>query len=154
MEITVKCPSCGAALPVAAASAPSGVRCGRCGREIALGVSQALRDDTAVDVCPVCEGPDFYRRKDFDPKVGLSVVVAGAIVSGIFYWFGQDLIAYGILGSAVLLDLIVYGRLGDVTVCYRCHAEFRGRYPRTAPPFDLHTADALEPEWERKIGRR
>ncbi|SVD96721.1 uncharacterized protein METZ01_LOCUS449575, partial [marine metagenome] len=28
-------------------------------------------------------------------------------------------------------------------VCYRCHTEFRGRYPRTASHFDLHTADEL-----------
>jgi DNA-directed RNA polymerase subunit RPC12/RpoP len=154
VEITLKCPSCGAALPVSAARAPARVRCGRCGREMPLAVSPALRDDAAVDACPLCEGRDFYLRKDFDPKVGLSVVVAGAIVSGIFYWFDQDLIAYGILAAAVLIDVIVYRRLGDVTVCYRCHAEFRGSYPRTAPPFDLHTADVLEPEWERKIGRR
>jgi len=41
-----------------------------------------------------------------------------------------------------------------VTVCYRCHTEFRGAYARTAPSFDLHTADVLELEYERRIGRR
>jgi hypothetical protein len=64
------------------------------------------------------------------------------------------LIAYGILGGAALIDLFVYGRLSDVTVCYRCHSEFRGKYERTAAHFDLHTADVLEQEYERKIGRR
>ena len=81
-------------------------------------------------------------------------MIAGALVSAAFYWFGFDLIAYGILGGAALIDLIVYGRLKEITVCYRCHAEFRGAYPRTAPAFDLHTADVLEQEYERKIGRR
>ena len=71
-----------------------------------------------------------------------------------FYWFGRDLIAYSILAVAALVDLIVYGRLGDVTVCYRCHTEFRGTYERTAPHFDLHTADELEQEYERRVGRR
>jgi hypothetical protein len=66
----------------------------------------------------------------------------------------MDLVAYGILAGAALIDLIVYGRLGDVTVCYRCHSEFRGKYRRTAKAFDLHTADVLEQEYERKIGRR
>ena len=70
------------------------------------------------------------------------------------YWFGRDIVAYSILASAALIDLIVYGRLKDVTVCYRCHSEFRGAYPRTAPAFDLHTADVLELEYERRIGRR
>ena len=130
------------------------ITCGGCGRAIALSFSDALRADTLVDTCPVCRGADFYIRKDFDPKVGLTVVVIGALVSACFYWFGRDLIAYGILAFAALVDLIVYGRLGDVTVCYRCHSEFRGRYTRTAPYFDLHTADVLEQEYERRIGRR
>jgi hypothetical protein len=102
----------------------------------------------------VCEGTDFYIRKDFDPKVGLTVVMIGALISAVFYWFGRDLVAYGILAGAVLVDLIVYGRLKDVTVCYRCHSEFRGAYRRTAAAFDLHTADVLELEYERRIGRR
>ena len=78
----------------------------------------------------------------------------GGLISAGFYWFGKDLIAYGILGGAALIDLFVYGRLKDVTVCYRCHSEFRGNYARTAKAFDLHTADVLELEYERRIGRR
>ena len=154
MVVTAKCPGCGAALPCHAADPPHAIRCGRCGREVVLAVSDALRADVAVDRCPVCEGGEFYLRKDFDPRVGLAFVVTGAVISGIFYFFDLDLIAYGVLATAVLLDLIIYGQLKDVTVCYRCHAEFRGKYPRTAGAFDLHTADRLEAEWQRKIGRR
>jgi hypothetical protein len=154
VEILAKCPKCDASLPVHAADAPAAIKCGRCRRDIALHVSDAVRDDRAVDRCPVCEGAEFYIRKDFDPKVGLAVVVIGASISAAFYWFGRDLIAYGILASAALIDLFVYGRLKDLTVCYRCHTEFRGAYRRTAPAFDLHTADVLEQEYERRIGRR
>ena len=107
-----------------------------------------------MDRCPVCQGTDFYTRKDFNPQLGLTVVIIGALVSAVFYWFGRDLIAYGILAAAALIDLVVYGRLKEVTVCYRCHSEFRGSYERTAPAFDLHTADVLEVEYERRIGRR
>jgi hypothetical protein len=154
MHITLNCPGCGAKLPVNAAQAPGGVRCGGCSREMVLHVTDGVREDRMVDACPLCLGSDFYVRKDFDPKVGLAIVVIGALISAAFYWFGLDLVAYGILGGAALIDLIIYQRLGDVTVCYRCHAEFRGKYRRTAGHFDLHTADVLEPEWERKIGRR
>ena len=154
MQIVAKCPKCDAGLPVAAAEAPAAIKCGRCGRELTLAFSDAVRADRAVDRCPVCAGTDFYRRKDFDPQVGLAFVIAGAIVSAVFYWFGRDFIAYGILGAAALIDLIVYGRLRDVTVCYRCHTEFRGAYPRTASSFDLHTADVLELEYERRTGKR
>lgn len=154
MTVLVKCPACDAGLPVGAADGPRAVQCGRCGTQIALELSAAVRADQAVDTCPVCAGADFYGRKDFDPTLGLTVVILGASVSAVFYWFGRDLLAYGILGSAALIDLVVYGRLKDLTVCYRCHSEFRGSYPRVARAFDLHTADVLELEYERRIGRR
>jgi len=154
VQVVAKCPKCDAGLPVGANDAPSAIRCGACGQEIPLTFSEAVASDRAVDRCPVCSGADFYIRKDFDPKVGLTVVVIGALISGVFYWFGKDLIAYSILAAAVLVDLVVYGRLKDVTVCYRCHSEFRGAYERTAGAFDLHTADVLELEYERRIGRR
>ena len=154
MQVVAKCPKCDAALPVSSAEAAAVIRCGGCGHEIHLAFTDALKADHAVDRCPVCGGADFYLRKDFDPKIGLSVVIAGALVSGLFYWFGRDLMAYGLLAVAVLIDLVVYGRLKDITICYRCHSEFRGAYERTASAFDLHTADVLELEYERKIGRR
>jgi hypothetical protein len=154
VDLLAKCPKCDAGLPVDAIDAPAAIKCGRCGRDIPLHVTEAVREDRAVDRCPVCEGADFYIRKDFDPTIGLTVVIVGALISASFYWFGRDLIAYGILASAALIDLVVYGRLKDVTVCYRCHSEFRGRYQRTAAAFDLHTADVLEVEYERRIGRR
>jgi DNA-directed RNA polymerase subunit RPC12/RpoP len=141
-------------LPVAAADAPAAIKCGRCGREMSLSITDGVRADRAVDRCPVCSGADFYVRKDFNPRLGLTVVIIGALVSAVFYWFGRDLIAYSILASAALIDLVVYGRLKDVTVCYRCHTEFRGAYERRAGAFDLHTADVLEMEYERRVGKR
>jgi hypothetical protein len=154
MQVTVRCPGCDAALPFTANSPDTAIKCGGCGREIPLDVSDFVKSDERVDRCPVCAGGDFYVRKDFNPKAGLAFVVAGALISAVFYWFRQDLIAYSVLAAAVLIDLVIYGRLRDLTVCYRCHAEFRGSYRRTAAAFDLHTADVLEPEWERRIGRR
>jgi hypothetical protein len=154
MQLLLKCPKCDAGLPVQATDSPSAIKCGRCGTELPLEISEALKADRAVDRCPVCNGADFYTRKDFDPKLGLAFVLSGAVISAIFYWFRHDFIAYGILAAAALIDLVAYGRLKEVTVCYRCHSEFRGTYPRTAPAFDLHTADVLEQEYERRIGRR
>jgi hypothetical protein len=154
MQLLAKCPKCDAGLPVSADEAPPTIRCGRCGTDIPLSFTDALRSDRAVDRCPVCGGGDFYIRKDFDPKMGVAIVAIGAMTSGVFYWLGRDLAAYTILGGAALIDLIVYGLLKDLSVCYRCHSEFRGAYERTAPAFDLHTADVLELEYERKIGRR
>ena len=154
MHLTLRCPDCDSALPVIAAEAPAEVTCGRCGQAIPLSVSDDLRADRKVDTCPVCTGPDFYIRKDFNPTLGLTVVVIGGLISAGFYFFGLDLIAYGVLATAVLIDLVVYRRLGDLSVCYRCHTEFRGRYTRTPSSFDLHTADVLELEYQRRLGKR
>ncbi len=154
MNILAKCPQCDAGLPIQASNAPPLITCGNCGKEIPLTVSTAVRADDAVDQCPVCAGGDFYTRKDFNPKVGVTIVAIGASISAVFYWFKRDFIAYSILAVATLVDLVIYGRLKEVTVCYRCHSEFRGAYKRTAPAFDLHTADVLELEYERRIGRR
>ena len=151
MNLTVICPGCAARLPVRAAAAPVSIRCGGCGRVLPLTVSEKVRADEEADLCPVCEGREMYIRKDFNPQLGLAVIVAGALVSAGFYWFGMDLAAYGVLGAAALLDLVVYGRLRSLSVCYRCHTEFRGDYRRTAPTFDLHTADDLELEWARRL---
>jgi len=154
MQILVRCPKCNAGLPIGASDSSAQIACGACGREIPLDVSEEIRADRAVDRCPQCAGADFYIRKDFDPKLGVAVVAAAAIISGGCFFYGRDAIAYGVLASAVVLDLVIYRFLGTVTVCYRCHSEFRGRYPRTASGFDLHTADVLEQEYERRIGRR
>src|SRR6267154_2241784 len=89
MEFLAKCPKCDAGLPVSAAGAPESITCGGCGREIPLSVSDALREDRAVDRCPVCRDSDF-----------------------------------------------------------------RGAFEHKAVAFDLHTADVLEMEYERRIGRR
>src|SRR5262245_61268941 len=113
MDILAKCPKCDAGLPVHAAEATAAIKCRPCGHDMPLSVTPALREDRAVDRCAVCDGPDFYTRKDFDPKVGLTVVVIGAVISAVFYWYERDLIAYSILAGAVLIDLVVYGRLKD-----------------------------------------
>jgi len=109
-QILARCPKCDAGLPVSPAEGAGAITCGRCGREIPLHVSEAVREGRGIDSCPVCQGADFYIRKDFNPQLGLTVVIIGALISAVFYWFGRDLIAYSILASAALIDLAVYGR--------------------------------------------
>jgi hypothetical protein len=154
MNILARCPQCDAALPVNPADAPVAIKCGGCGRDIPLSLTEPVRTGQGLDRCPVCGGNDFYGRKDFDPKLGLTVVIVGILISAAFYWFKRDLIAYSILAAATLIDLVIYRRLNDLSVCYRCHTEFRGPEARHSPAFDLHTADVLELEYERRIGRR
>ena len=113
--------------------------------------TESVREDREVDACPVCEGPDLYVRKDLNRNLGLTSVVIVGLVSAFLLWSGRDLAAYGVLGAFALADFVIYQLLKDVTVCYRCQAEFRGSYRRTAPPFDLHAAERLELEYARSL---
>ncbi|MBI4484726.1 MAG: hypothetical protein HY655_01835, partial [Acidobacteria bacterium] len=72
MQILARCPKCDAGLPLAASERPAAIKCGGCARDIPLEVSADLAEDRAVDCCPVCDGANFYTRKDFDPKIGLA----------------------------------------------------------------------------------
>jgi hypothetical protein len=147
----VRCPACGSAQPLHAAAAPSAADCRRCGRAIPLAVTAPVRDDREVDACPVCRGRDFYVRKDLDRTLGLLSVVAVGLASAALLWSGRTVLAYGVLGGLALADLVIYQLLTNVTVCYRCQAEFRGSYRRTAAPFDLHAAEDLEREYARRL---
>jgi hypothetical protein len=151
MHITLKSPGCGIGLPVEATKVPREIRCGKCNRAILLSLSNDILADRLVDTCPVCNGQDFYIRKDFDPEIGLTVVIIGGLISAFFYYHELDLVAYSVLAVAALIDLVIYRRLGDLSVCYRCHTEFRGSYKQTASQFDLHTADVLELEYQRQL---
>ena len=68
MNVLAKCPKCDAGLPIDAADAPDVIKCGRCGRTIPLHVTPALREDRAVDRCPVCDGAFC---EGYDPRLKL-----------------------------------------------------------------------------------
>ena len=151
MRVKIRCPACGLAQSVGPATAET--PCPGCGRAVPLAWTAAVGVDREVDACPVCEGRDFYVRKDLNRTLGLAAVVVVGLASVAFLWSGRELLAYGILGAFALVDLAAYALLKLVTVCYRCQAEFRGAYRRTASGFDLHRAESLELEYERRRER-
>jgi hypothetical protein len=118
---------------------------------VPLAWTAAVREDREVDACPVCEGRDFYVRKDLNRTLGLATVVVVGLISAALLWAGREPLAYGVLGAFALVDLAAYFLLKLVTVCYRCQAEFRGAYRRTASGFDLHRAESLELEYGRRL---
>ena len=93
--------------------------------------------------CPACGCRDLFIRKDFPQKLGLAVVVVAGVAflvlaarPATFY------LGVGVLVAAVGVDLVLYGLVAKVTVCYRCRAEFRGR-PLNLDhgPFELAVAE-------------
>jgi hypothetical protein len=151
MKIRVKCPACGRKQRLAAAGAPRETTCSRCGKTGNLDWSGSVAADREVDTCPVCGGGDFYVHKDLNRNLGLTAVVIVALISVGLLYYDRVVLAYGVLFVFALVDLVIYQLLTMVTVCYRCQTEFRGTYRRTAPFFDLHTAEKLELEYSRRV---
>jgi len=80
-------------------------------------------------VCALCGHPDLYVQKDFNRALGLSIVVIGSLASVVFFAFREPFLAVGALAAMALVDGLIYLLVGEVTVCYSCHAIYRGFGP-------------------------
>ena len=134
-EIAFPCPRCGSE---ALAGLDGSGRCSSCGADTALDLPAAVRDDRVLERCPACGSKQLYVQRDFNQKAGLAVVAVGAVLAP-FTPFYSSLIV------AALIDAALYAVLPEITVCYRCHAHFRGfaRNPQHTA-FDLHIAEQYD----------
>jgi predicted RNA-binding Zn-ribbon protein involved in translation (DUF1610 family) len=124
MELTYACRSCGAIDRVPSVEHASALICPACGdtRPVAA---------TAIDAgnlvgCAVCGTEDLYFQKDFPQGLGLAIVFVGFAISSVFWYYDRPLWTYAILLSSALLDMVLYYRVPNVSICYRCLAQYRG----------------------------
>jgi hypothetical protein len=68
----------------------------------------------------------------------MAIVALGIVTSVYFFARGAPLFAMAALGLTALIDFLAYRLVQEVTVCYSCHAIYRG-FKRNAAhePFDL-----------------
>ena len=134
-EIAFACKACGQEA-ISGLDGPG--RCRTCGAEAQLTIPPALRETRVIERCPACDSTLLYVQRDFNQKVGLGVVVVGAALAP-FTPFYSSLIV------AALVDAGLYLLLPEITVCYRCHAHFRGfaRNPKHQA-YDLHLAEQYD----------
>ncbi len=76
--------------------------------------------------CVACGHEDLYVQKDFNRQIGVGIVSVGILFSTYFFHYRQPVYAMGSLVVTALIDLIIYSLVGVVTVCYSCHAIYRG----------------------------
>jgi hypothetical protein len=134
-EIAFPCPACGAE----AVCGLDGIgRCRSCADAPRVEIPADVRQSRIVERCPACQGALLYVQRDFNQKAGLAVVAVGAVLAP-FTPFYSSLIV------AALVDAGLYALLPEITVCYRCHAHFRGfrRNPKHQA-FDLHVAEQYD----------
>jgi uncharacterized protein (DUF983 family) len=124
MELTFECPNCGAVGTVAPVEATATAVCPRCNQPRAL--RREACEDRALTACAWCGTDDLYLQKDFPQGLGLAIVVAGFVVSTVFWYDERPIPAYLVLLASALLDMVLYYRVPDVTICYRCLGQYRG----------------------------
>ena len=124
MELTYACRHCGAVDRVSTVESAEGLVCPACHDERSISAGAFEGGDLAA--CACCGTTDLYRQKDFPQALGLAIVVAGFAVSTVFWYYERPLWTYAILLGSALLDLILYYKVPDVTICYRCLAQYRG----------------------------
>jgi hypothetical protein len=147
MELTFSCPDCGAIGHVVSLETADQVVCRECGKARALH-PEAL-EGHQLHSCPWCSTGDLYVQKDFPQGLGLTIVVAGFAISTVFWYYEMPIPAYLALVASVLIDLAVYRKVGDVTICYRCLCQLRGEGSNPQcrfHPFDLALGERYRQE--------
>ena len=99
--------------------------CPRCRREYTLRDTATLVRDRRLRKCALCGSEEMFIRKNFPQITGLLIVLVAGLIS-FLYLRTNTVLAYGVLGTAVLADGIIYYLIGVVTVCYRCQTEYWG----------------------------
>ena len=79
-----------------------------------------------VTMCVSCGHDTLYVQKDFNRSAGIAIVGLGVVLSTYFFARSQPLFAMGALGLTALIDSLIYFLVREVTVCYACHAVYRG----------------------------
>lgn len=87
--------------------------------------------DKVFEGCPFCVCRQFWVQKDFNRGLGCLIVLIGIVLVPVTY--GLSLPAFA------LVDWLIYRRMQNFAVCYRCGAEFRGfPIPLHLKPFLHH----------------
>ena len=99
--------------------------CPGCGFKFGSGI-EALGVDSPVEKCAICASEDFYIQKDFNRQLGLMVALSSLMGAFLVMLLVDHLTGIYCLFALAATDFLVYWRWKNVTVCYLCHAIYRG----------------------------
>ncbi len=124
MNLTFECPNCRTPQRAYMSEQQPAATCVNCSHVFPPHADS--RATPTLNECFVCGTEDLYVEKDFPHRLGISIVIVGGILSSIAWWQYWYPTAIGVLLVTALLDLCLYYSIGDVLVCYRCLAQYRG----------------------------
>jgi hypothetical protein len=104
-------------------------------------------DRAHVHQCVCCGNCELYRKKDFPHTLGMTILVVACAASFVTYLYYEKWLTWAILIGTAVFDGVLYLLVGDVIVCYRCQAHYRG-LARGAEhaPFDLSIGERYRQE--------
>lgn len=120
--------------------------CPLCAQPIRLRISSRMRRDNIVDHCAICDCHKVYVQKDFNRTLGVGIFLAGALLFLVCAW--KNRLVEGTLVWAVFVvsDALLYKFLPSVTICYKCHAQYRNCVPNPDnQAFELGLAEKFDP---------
>lgn len=114
-------------------------------------IAHEALDGDRMARCPLCGTEDMYVQKDFPERIGLLLVVSGLALAT-YAWYHYSWIGtFGTLFGFFAVDWILFHTRKDVTVCYRCNAQFRDMAENPAHrAFDLGIGEHYRQERIRK----
>ena len=142
MELTYSCKNCGAVGYVSPLEGALEATCRHCGaaRTIDPECCRTLSCNSAR-----CARPMIYTfRKTFPRCFGLFIVLVGFAISTVFWYYEMPIWTYLVLIISIALDFLMYYKVPDVTICYRCLSQFRGKGSNASgrfKPFDLGSGE-------------
>jgi hypothetical protein len=141
MRIRFYCPACLARRDFASLTPALGT-CPNCGRAWAFEPTPSQREANVVDRCALCGGRAFFVQRDFDQRVGCAVMAASILLALWVGWRFGWVYFTPVLLATVLIDWILAVKIGPVTICYRCDAEYRDVAPNIRHgDYDPHIAE-------------
>jgi uncharacterized protein (DUF983 family) len=147
MNIRFSCPDCEQPrrldLP-----GPAESRCTACGHTLKL-PAEAGRGP--LQACLVCGNAELYRKKDFPHWLGLLILTGACLAFLVLMGGYRQWWAWVVLLGSAGFDGLLYWWVGDVVVCYRCQAQYRGFPPRPEHgPFELGVGERYRQEKMRR----
>ena len=113
---------------------------------IPVRATDRMRRENIVERCALCDCPQVYVQKDFNRALGVSIFAAGAVLFLLFAWKNRLVEGTLVWAAFVVADALLYKLLPDVTICYKCHAQYRQFTPNpTNAVFELGLAEKYDP---------
>ena len=122
MRIRTQCRECGLPYKECIDASTRELACPNCGHVLPVAdEGWSDRPPRSVEICPLCTSKHLYRQKDVNRVLACLLVVIGVIF--VPWTYGLSLVVLS------LIDLALYYRLSEATVCYRCDTVYRDARP-------------------------